>query len=183
MYVYVLSVSRTRLRLGLAHFQPEGGETNADLERLELNLTRFDVEWPQEDPRPPELQRALELLREQTADWPAPAAVATLVQWDKAAAEVGGISAGPRVTARTAPVGGKTGSMSSSLLPLSSEHWTQQGQVALVAPEHLAEARAKLTDDAAQGALSLQLALAWAQELGVPMLTVPLPRETEFRNE
>lgn len=161
MRVYVLSVSSSSLKLGLAELTPPvpsvgpeavgvsecGGPDPVQDGRLDLQMTRADL------PLDPhllngtglDLNRALDALEMQAAAWPPADAVVTVAAWEEPAAAV-----------------------------------SDRSQVIYVAPEHLPQAQHDLPSGAVLGNRGLRLAIAWAMRLGVPLLTVPLPQQVEL---
>ncbi|WP_261664248.1 butyrate kinase [Deinococcus sp. Marseille-Q6407] len=159
MRVYVLSVSSSRLKVGLADLTlpaSEGGpgapEALGPDGRLTLNLTRADLPVGDDllNGTGLNLESTLAYLDRETADWPRPDAVATLAQWEDS---------------------------------FMLGHWAARPQVIRTEPEQLPLAQQNLPTGAVLGTRGLQLAIAWAQALGVPLLTVPLPQSAELPPE
>lgn len=168
MHVYVLSVSSSRLKVALAELHPLDGEAagagaaEAPLllldDRLSLTLTRsdFPAEGTLLSGTGLDLESALDCLQQTAAAWPRPDAVVTLAQWDD-------------------PFTGQ--------LWGTGEHWARRPQVIRIEPEQLDLAAQDLPTGAVLGIRGLRLAIAWAQALTVPLLTVPLPQSTELPAE
>lgn len=64
-----------------------------------------------------------------------------------------------------------------------SPTWATRSQVIRTEPQELAQAAEKLAAGAVMGARGLRLAIAWAEALAVPLLTVPLPQQAELPAE
>lgn len=157
MRVYVLSVSSSRLKVALA----------------ELNLPETEAA-AESSPPAPDSRLDLALTR---SDFPAEGELldGTGLNLDRALACLQQTAADwPRPDAVVTlaqwddPAGG---------------HWAGRPQVIRIEPEHLALAGQDLPTGAVLGIRGLRLAIAWAQALAVPLLTVPLPQSTELPAE
>ncbi|GHF96501.1 hypothetical protein GCM10017783_05470 [Deinococcus piscis] len=167
MRVYVLSVSSSRLKVALAEFTPpelsaqDGPELGLPDDRpaaqapdVQLALTLTRTEFPTEG----------ELLGGTGLDLERALACLqqTVADWPR-----------PDAVVTLAQWEG----------PPAASHGATRSQVIRIEPEQLALAEQDLPTGAVLGIRGLRLAIAWAQQLHVPLLTVPLPQSTELPAE
>lgn len=182
MRIYVLSVSSSRLKVALAELTspvetaPDAVAAAASsllAEERTLGGLGAPGEGGSSDPLPQDGRLALNLTR---ADVPLPSEMLCSAGLDVQAV-LGELL---RETAEwPRPDAVVTLAQWEDMAP----DWAKRSQVIRTEPQGLAQAAEQLTAGAVMGVRGLRLAIAWAQALNVPLLTVPLPQQAELPTE
>ena len=173
MRIYVLSVSSSRLKVALAELTPpEGGVPPMPADRA---LSALGGEEAAAEPTPQDGRLALKLTR---LDVPLPAEMLC-----SATLDVSAILQELRRETADWPLPAAIVTLAQWGEGEVSPVWATRTQVIRTEPEGLAQATEKFAAGAVVGVRGLRLAIAWAQVLDVPLLTVPLPQHTELPAE